>query len=195
MNSAVSVVKPETVILATEERFVKDEATILVLNEGLSFNSGSTLIIKDTNKKEYFKCKDKSVAFADGKILKDMNSVPVIAIKSDSLIGFKQEIYNPNKNKKIGKVTKENILSTNCLVVSFHNKATHSGETLVMKFNSKDKSCNIYYGKSEKAPLVGRFQKKSAFIGKDKYYLEIAPKVDVAFMSTLVIAYDAYKHL
>ncbi|ORX85208.1 hypothetical protein BCR32DRAFT_325578 [Anaeromyces robustus] len=193
MNAEVSVVKPETVILTTDERYIKDEVVILVLNEKISFN-GATCTIKDTNKNEYFKCKDKSVCFTDGKILKDVNGAKVIGIKSDSLLSFKQEIYNPNKNKKLAKVTKENILSVKCLVASFQNKATHKSETLVMKFNPGSKNCNIYYGKNEKAPLVGKLVFKSSLIGKNKYYLEVAPKVDLALMSCLAIAFDIYKN-
>jgi len=192
MNASVSVVKPETVILTTDERYIKDEVTVMVLNEKISFSGDCT--VKDTNKNEYFKCKDKSIAFSDGKILKDMNSCPVIGIKNDSLLGFRKEIYNPNKNRKIAKVTKENILTVKSLVVSFRNKATHSNETLVMKTNGGNMNCNIYYGKSERAPLVGKITFKSAFMGKDKYYLEIAPKVDIALMTSLVIVFDAYKH-
>jgi len=165
MNATVTVVKPETVILATDERYIKDETTIMILNDKVSF-SGSC-VIKDTNKEEYFKCKDKSILFTDGKILKDMNSVPVIGIKNDSMIGFKKEIYNPNKDKKIAKVSKDNILSASALVVSFHNRTNHKNETLVMKFNSGDKNCDIFYGKGEKAPLVARIQFKSPIVGKD----------------------------
>jgi len=192
MNAAISVVKPENVILATDERYVKDEVTIMVLNDKVSF-SGSC-VIKDANKVEYFKCKDKSVLFTDGKVLKDMNSIPVIGIKNDSILGFKKEIYNPNKNKKIAKVSRENILSTNVLVVSFHNRTNHSSETLVMKFNSGTKNCNIFYGKGDRAPLVGKIQYKSTIVGKDKYYLEVAPKVDIALMTSLVVVFDEFIH-
>jgi len=192
MNAAITVVKPENVILATDERYVKDEATIMVLNDKVSF-SGSC-VIKDTNKVEYFKCKDKSVLFTDGKVLKDMDSIPVIGIKNDSMIGFKKEIYNPNKSKKIAKVTRENILSTNVLVVSFHNRTNHCNESLVMKFNTGTKNCNIFYGKGDRAPLVGKIQYKSTIVGKDKYYLEVAPKVDLALMTSLVVVYDEFIH-
>ncbi|ORX52253.1 hypothetical protein BCR36DRAFT_582750, partial [Piromyces finnis] len=162
MNSEINVVKPETVILTTEERYVKDEITVMVLNDGISFNSGSSFVIKDINKVEYFKCKDKSVLFTDGKVLKDMNKVPVIAIKGNS------HIYNPNKNKKIASVSKNGLFSSSVgYDVSFHNKATHSNENLVMKYDSKKKECNIFYGKNEKAPLVAKIQKKSSVIGKD----------------------------
>lgn len=187
MNSEVSVVKPETVILATEERYVKDEITIVVLNNKISFNSGFTDVIKDTKDVKYFKCKDKSVLFVDGKVLKDMNGNSVIAIKGNS------HIYNPKNKKKIADVSRD---GANTYTVSFQNKATHSlfGETLTMKYNSGTKECNIFHGKGERAPLIAKFQKKSAILGKDKYYLTIAPKVDIALMTILVISFDAYKH-
>jgi len=193
MNAAITVVKPETVILATDERYVKDEPTIMILNEKISF-SGSC-VIKDANKEEYFKCKDKSILFSDGKILKDMDNNPVIGIKNDSLIGFKKEVYNPNKNNKaVAKVSKDSILTANGLAVSFHNRTNHKNETLVMKFFNGDKNCDIYYGKGGKAPLVGKIQFKSPIVGRDKYYLEIAPNVDIALMTSLVIIFDANIH-
>jgi uncharacterized protein YxjI len=191
MTFEISVVKPETVILTTDERFIKDEPTILVLEEKVSYN-GATCVVMDTNKKEYFKCKSKSALYSDGKILKDMNGAKVLGIRSTGIISFKHEIYNPKK--AVGTVTKGDILSQKALKLSFHNKATHSDETLVMKFNSGSKEALILYGKKDNAPLVGRIHYKSNIFKKNCYYIEVAPKVDLALMTCFAIAFDVYKH-
>jgi len=191
MTVALKDVKPKAVILTTDERYVKNEPTILVLEENISYN-GRTCVIRDINKKEYFKCKNKNTCYTDGKVLKDMNGSKILGIRSIGLLKFKHEIYNPKK--AIGTVAKDYTLSQKALKLSFHNKATHSEEKLVMKFNNGSKEALIFNSKGENATLVGRIHFKSNFFKKNYYYIDRAPMGDLALMICFAIVFDTFKH-
>jgi len=192
------VESPKVSIIGTESRFLAPQPVVLQLKEHVLSFSGDDFSIKDTNGLTYFKCKGKYVTLHDRKYLYDIYNNPIITIKENISLRFKQTLNDPKTDRKIASIKKSSMFSFRKLIIKFYNKATNQKEELVLKSDLLSRSCGIYYGDSSNAPMVARIVKvldaKTLFTNKDSYSLEIAPNVDMALMVALAIIFDEFKH-
>ncbi|ORX86186.1 DUF567-domain-containing protein [Anaeromyces robustus] len=189
-----NVERPEISVVGTEERFISQQPVTLLLKEHVLSFSGDDFSIKDTNGLTYFKCKGKYVTIHDRKYLYDIYNNPIITIKENFSLRFKQTLNDPRTNKKIASIKKSSLLSFRSLTVKFFNKATNSKEELVLKGDFISRSCGIYYRNRLIARVCKMLDAKTLFTNKDSYSLEIAPNVDMALMVALAIIFDEFKH-
>jgi len=189
---------PKIPVIGTEARFLAQQRVVLELKEHVLSFSGDDFSIKDTKGVSYFKCKGKYISFHDRKYLYDIYDKPIITIKKNISLRFKQTLNDPVSDHEIASIKKSSLFSLRKLVVKFYNKATNQKETLVLKSDLISLSCGIYYGDKANAPLIARVNKvidaKTLFTNKDSYSLEIAPNVDMALMVALAIIFDEFKH-
>jgi len=190
--------RPDVPVIGTEPRFLAQQPVTLVLKEHVLSFSGDDFSIKDTNGLTYFKCKGKYMTLHDRKYLYDIYNNPIITIKENISLRFKQTLNDPRSDTKIASIKKSSLFSFRTLTVKFNNKANNKKEILTVKGDLMSLSCGIYYGEGSNAPLVARVNKKldakTIFTNKDSYSLEIAPNVDMALMVALAIIFDEYKH-
>jgi len=190
--------RPQVSIVGTEARFLSQQPVTLVLKEHVLSFSGDDFSIKDTNGLTYFNCKGKYMTLHDRKYLYDIYGNPIITIKENISLRFKQTLNDPKSDHKIASIKKTSILSFRSLTVKFFNKATNKKEILTVKGDLMSLSCGIYYGDSTHAPMIARVVKKldakTIFTNKDSYSLEIAPNVDMALIVALAIIFDEFKH-
>lgn len=189
-----NVERPDVAVVGTEPRFISQQPVTLLLKEHVLSFSGDDFSIKDTNGLTYFKCKGKCVTIHDRKYLYDIYNNPIITIKENFSLRFKQTLNDPRTDQKIASIKKSSLISFRSLTVKFFNKTTNSKEEITLKGDLISRSCGIYY----KNRLIGRICKmldaKSLFTNKDSYSLEIAPNVDMALMVALAIIFDEFKH-
>jgi len=192
------VQRPQVSVIGTEPRFLAQQPVTLVLKEHVLSFSGDDFSIKDTNGMTYFKCKGKYMTIHDRKYLYDIYNNPIITIKENISLRFKQTLNDPRSDHKIASIKKTSLLNFRSLTVKFYNKATNQKETLTVKGDLMSLSCGIYYGSSSSGPMIARVTKKldakTLFTKKDSYSLEIAPNVDMALMVALAIIFDEFKH-
>ncbi|OUM62292.1 hypothetical protein PIROE2DRAFT_51723 [Piromyces sp. E2] len=197
-NTSGHIQRPQISVIGTESRFLAPQPVTLVLKEHVLSFSGDDFSIKDTYGTTYFKCKGKYMTIHDRKNLYDIYNNPIITMKENISIRFKQTLNDPKDNHKIASIKKTSMLSFRSLTVKFFNKATNKKEILTVKGDFVSLSCGIYYGNGSRAPMIARVSKKfgakSLFTSKDSYYLEIAPNVDMALMVALAIIFDEFKH-
>lgn len=189
---------PQVSVIGTEPRFIAQKPVTLALKERVLSFSGDDFSIKDTNGMTYFKCKGKYLTLHDRKYLYDIYNNPIITIKQNISLRFKQTLNDPRSDEKIASIKKTSLLSFRSLTVKFFNKATNKKEILTVKGDIMSFSCGIYYGEGSHAPMIARVVKridaKTIFTSKDSYSLEIAPNVDMALMVALAIIFDEFKH-
>jgi len=192
------VESPKVPIIGTEARFLAQQKVVLKVKEHILSFIGDDFSIKDTNGVNYFKCKGKYVTLHDRKYIYDIYDNPIITIKKNISLRFKQTLNDPVSDHEIASIKKSSLFSFRKLVIKFYNKATNQKEVLVLKSDIMSLSCGIYYGDNSNAPMVARVFKvldaKTLFTNKDSYSIEIAPNVDMALMVALAIIFDEYKH-
>jgi len=185
---------PETPVVGTEARFLAQRPVTLYLKEHVLSFSGDDFSIKDSNGMSYFKCKGKYITIHDRKYLYDIYNNPIITIKENISLRFKQTLNDPKSGDKIASIKKTSLLSFRSLTVKFFNKATNRKEILTVKGDLMSLSCGIYYGKNMIARVSKKLDAKTLFTNKDTYALEIAPNVDMALMVAIAIIFDEFKH-
>eukprot|EP00833_Pecoramyces_ruminatium_P005411 jgi/Orpsp1_1/1179443/evm.model.c7180000069382.1 len=109
------------------------------------------------------------------------------------------EIYaNASDQNQFASISKKSFLRIKKCIIEFYNQATEQKEYLEMKCDFFHFTCGIFYGKEkEGAPLIckviKRLDAKLFFTTQENYYCEVAPGIDLAFMTALAICFDEYK--
>ena len=192
--------KPQNDIVALENRFVFQQPITLVINTKLLSFSSNDFTIKDTQGRDYFKCKGSSLNITNKKTLYDLYDLPLLNIQNQLLtLKDKTDIYlGANSEQIVATIKQKSFMNVNKYVLEFYNIANECVEFLDMKCDLMGSSCGIFYGKEkEGAPMISRISRKidttQILSPEGNYYVEIAPGVDISLIVAATICFDQLK--
>ncbi|KIR67423.1 hypothetical protein I314_01839 [Cryptococcus bacillisporus CA1873] len=167
----------------------------LVLKERVFSFSGDDFGITDTNGQVVVRCKGKVLSFTDRKVITDPNGQFLFAIRNKLIAIHKTFVGEDAHENEIFRIKKKLSFGSH-MVATFHNPATNSPTTLVLKGDFWGGSADITI---EDGPVVAQISRKlfnaREFWGdKQTYFVTVAPGVDLSLIAAVCICFDEAKN-